>query len=184
MPPELAGVSCNASVINYLDNKNNKHGVPSPLCYRVYGAHDRGMEQLHRKSLIPPYTRQSLTHNFVRECLTRLRFGKTTLKINTEPIKVPARMFAVPDFKFGNGTVLSMRGTNGYQHVSLDKLGVTRAALLRDPEAGFYRTEPLDRQYLILPQTVFESYGLRLIEDLRAAVDELYRRSTTTNRKS
>jgi hypothetical protein len=174
IPPELAGVSCNASVINYLDNQNSERGAPAALCYQVYGAHDRGMEQLQRKSLIPPYARRSLTLDFVKNYLTRLWFGKVKLHVNTKPIEIPAQMFSVPDFKFGNGTVLSIRGTAGAQHVSLDKLGVTRAALLRDPTAGFYHTEPLDRQYLILPQSVFESYGSRFVEDLSAAVDELY----------
>lgn len=174
IPPELAQVPNDGSVISYLDQRKNERGVPTSLCYQVYGAHDRGMEQLHRKSLIPPHARQPLTLGFVHQYLTRLRFGGTKLNVNTEPIHAPARIFNVPDLKFGNNTVLSVRGTQGAQHVGLDKLGVTRAALLRDPKAGFYQTEPLDRQYFILPQSVRESYGARYLEDQRAAVDELY----------
>jgi hypothetical protein len=132
------------------------------------------MEQLHCKSLIPPHARRPLTRDFVEQYLSRLSFGTTRLNVDTRPIIVPARMFSVPDFKFGNGVVLSVRGTLGAQHVSLDRLGVTRAALLRDPKAGFFHTEPLDRQYLILPQSVAESLGGRFVDDLRQAVDELY----------
>ena len=174
IPPELAQVPHDGSVITYLNQRKNELGVPASLCYQVYGAHDQGMEQLHRKSLIPPYARRPITLDFVRQYLTRLRFGSTQLNVNAEPIRAQARIFNVPDFKFGHGTVLSVRGTKGAQHVGLDKLGVTRAALLRDPRAGFYQTEPLDRQYFILPQSVLESYGARYLEDQRAAVDELY----------
>ena len=174
IPPELAQVPNDVSVISYLDNRKNERGVPASLCFQVYGPHDQGMEQLHRKSLIPPHARRPLTLDFVRQYLTRLSFGNSRLNVDTHPIIVPARMFSVPDFKFGNDTVLSVRGTAGTQHVSLDRLGVTRAALLRDPRAGFFHTEPLDRQYLIMPQSVVESHGGRFIEDLRAAVDELY----------
>jgi hypothetical protein len=174
IPPELTQVPDDGAVISYLDNRRDERGVPAALCYQVYGAHDQGMEQLHRKSLIPPYARRALTSSFVRQYLTKLRFGQSHLNVNPEPVTAQARIFNVPDFKFGHGTVLSVRGTKGAQHISLDKLGVTRAALLRDPRSGFYNTEPLDRQYLIMPQSVVESYGARFIADLRAAVDELY----------
>lgn len=174
IPPELAQVPHDGAVITYLDQRKNELGAPASLCYQVYGAHDRGMEQLHRKSLIPPHARRPMTLDFVRQYLTRLRFGSTHLQVNAEPIRAQARMFNVPDFKFGHGTVLSVRGTKGAQHVSLDKLGVTRAALLKDPRSGFYQTEPLDRQYFILPQSVLDSYGTRYLADQRAAVDELY----------
>jgi hypothetical protein len=174
IPPELAQVPEDGSVITYLDNRKNQRGVPSALCYQVYGAHDSGMEHLHRRSLIPPDARRILTNDFVRQYLTRLRFGSTTINVDRVPILVRPRMFNVPDLKFGNETVLSVRGTEGTHHVSLDKLGATRAALLRDPKVGFYQKEPLDRQYLILPQSVVESYGTRFIGDLCQAVDDLY----------
>jgi hypothetical protein len=174
IPPELAQVPDDGSVITYLDNRKNERGVPSALCYQVYGAYDHGMEHLHRKSLIPPFARRILTNDFVEQYLSRLRFGNTTMNVETVPILVRPRMFNVPDLKFGNETILSVRGTEGVHHVSLDKLGATRAALLRDPKVGFYQKEPLDRQYLILPQSVIESYGTRFIKDLSQAVDDLY----------
>jgi hypothetical protein len=174
IPPELAQVPEDASVVSYLDQRKDVRGVPAALCYQVYGAHDPGMERLHHKSLIPPYARRHLTLDFVSEYLSRLRFGGVKVEVDTEPIVVQPRMFNIPDFRFGNDTVLSVRGTKGAINVGLDRLGVTRAALLRDPKAGFYHREPLDRQYLILPQSVYESYGGRFIQDLGAAVDEMY----------
>jgi hypothetical protein len=58
--------------------------------------------------------------------------------------------------------------------VSLEGVGATRAALLRDKRAGFFVTDPLDRQYLVLPKSVADSWGKQFIADLRRAVDEMY----------
>jgi hypothetical protein len=174
IPPELAQVAHDSSVVLYFDNRKNEKGAPSALCYPVYGAHDQGMERLHHKSLIPPLPRRWLTHDFMRQYLSRLRVGGVQLSMETTPLLTAQKMFAVPDFKFGHSTVLSVRNTPGALHVSLDKLGKIRAALLRDPKVGFYHTEPLDRQYLVLPQSVYESYGQRFLDDLRNAVDEMY----------
>ena len=46
--------------------------------------------------------------------------------------------------------------------------------LLRDSTAGFYMQEPLGRHYLILPQTIADSFGNRFIADLKAAIADLY----------
>jgi hypothetical protein len=83
-------------------------------------------------------------------------------------------MFLIPDYRFGNDTILSVRGTPGAQPVSLDALGRTRAALLRDKSVGFYSTDPLERQYLFLPQSVFDSWGNQYVKDLRRSVDEMF----------
>ncbi len=46
--------------------------------------------------------------------------------------------------------------------------------LLRDTKAGFAVREPLDRQYLFLPQSVQDSFGPAYLVDLTATVNELF----------
>jgi hypothetical protein len=58
--------------------------------------------------------------------------------------------------------------------VTLDALGRKRIDLLRDANAGFYVKDKFHRQYLVLPQSVRESWGERFAADLRRAVDTLY----------
>jgi len=174
IPQELAELPHDSSVLLYRDNRGQERAAPAPLCYLVYGANDEETERYHERSILPPHQRQKLSLDFVRRYLTRLRFGDTQLCVDGDPIKVPAKIFSVPDLKFGNSQVLSVRGTPGAQHVSLDGLGRTRLALLKDNSAGFYRRGRLDRQYLILPQSVLESYGKRFQEDLAHAVEELF----------
>jgi len=64
------------------------------------------------------------------------------------------RIFVMPDLKFGKVRILSVRGTAGSQHVSLDAVGRTLAMLLRDPHTDFYVREPIERQYLVMPESV------------------------------
>jgi argonaute-like protein implicated in RNA metabolism and viral defense len=45
---------------------------------------------------------------------------------------------------------------------------------LRDSDAGFFVRDPLQRQYLILPQSVQDSFGPRFLADLKGAVNELF----------
>ena len=45
--------------------------------------------------------------------------------------------------------------------------------MMRDRDAGFFVNEPLDRQYLFLPQTVQDSFGTQYVRDLSAAAGEL-----------
>ena len=174
IPQELAQLAHDSSVLLYRDNRGQERAAPAPLCYLVYGAHDEETERYHERSILPPWQRQKFSVDFVRRYLTRLRFGDTQICVDRNPIEVPAKMFSVPDLKFGNSTVLSVRGTTGAQHVSLDGLGRERLGLLKDQTVGFFRRERLDRQYLILPQSVLESYGKRFIKDLTRAVDELF----------
>jgi hypothetical protein len=176
IPQELAEIPHDAAVVLYRDNQGQERAAPAPLCYLVYGAHDEETERYHERSILPPWQRQKLASDFVRRYLTRLRFGDLQLCVAKDPLRIPPQMFTVPDLKFGNSRVLSVRGTPGAQHVSLDGLGSARLALLKDKSAGFYKRGPLDRQYFIMPQSVYESYGKRFMEDLAHAVHDLYPR--------
>jgi hypothetical protein len=97
-----------------------------------------------------------------------------TLQIAEEPLHIPQKMFLLPDYEFGNSRIVSVRGTPKAQQVSLDNIGRTRLCNLRDKDAGFYVRDPLQRQYIILPQSVYDSFGRALISDLTVAVNELF----------
>lgn len=174
LPPELASLAHDTSVVLYKDNQKQDRGAPSALCYPVHGPQDEEVKRIHGRTLLAPYQRRGAILEFVRNYLGRLRFGDTSLVVSSVPISVPQRMFTVPDFLFGKSKVLSVRGTPGAIHVSLDHLGSTRAALLRDGQAGFYQRDPLPLQYFIAPQSVAESYGGQFVPDLQRTVDDLF----------
>lgn len=174
IPQELAQVPHDASVVVYMNNRGEPRGALAPLCYLVHGTNTQEAARQHGITIMSPERRRNTIKGFAQRYLKRIRFGNTHLQIADSPVTVSHQMFIVPDTRFGNSTILSVRGTPGTRHVSLDDLGNTRMALLRDRNVGFYNKDPLDRQYLILPQSVADSFGNRFGEDLKRAMSELY----------
>jgi hypothetical protein len=174
LPPEVANLAHDASVILYRNNRNEERAAPTSLCYRLYDTHDNEVASLQRKAILNPFPRRMTVRNFVFEHLQSLRFGTTRLQVAGDPILTDRKIFRVPDLEFGNGQVLSERGTPGARHVSLDRLGAERKAMLRDAKAGFYSRDPLGRQHLLLPQSVADSWGSRFLCDLKAEVNTLF----------
>lgn len=174
IPPELAQVPHDASVVIYMNNRGEPRAAIAPLCYSVIGTSDDDAGSHHGSTILPPHRRRNAIHHFVRQHLRRIRFGNANLLLDDKPVTIPQQMFIVPDLRFGNSTVLSVRGTPGARHVSLDELGNTRMSLLRDRRVGFFSRDSLDRQYLIIPQSVADSYGTRFKDDLKLAVNELF----------
>jgi hypothetical protein len=174
IPQELADVPHDAAVITYLDNRNNERSAIAPLCYPVLSAQDPEMQRLHGKSLIPPRRRRRLAHDFLVRHLQRLRFGNILMRVEERPVILEPRKFEPPDLLFGNSLVLSVRGTQGAEKVNLENWGHARAALLRDHHVGFYDKDPLGRQYMILPRSVYETWGRRFVEELISTVNMLF----------
>lgn len=172
-PKELVNLPTDAAVIGYKNNRGEDRKAPTALCYQVLGPHDRIMKKYHHESILQPGERRNLIHRYVNDHLKDLHFGDTDLKVSGKPLTVPARIFVVPDFEYAESRVLSVRGTKGAQHVSLDNLGETRLALLKDGP-GFFDSTPLNYHYLIIPYTVANSYGEKFTEDLKAMVDRLF----------
>jgi len=174
IPDELASVPHDASVLLYLNNRNENLSAIAPLCYPVHRTSHQQAGQQHGQTILRPDKRRELIHKFVKESLTNLRLGTIPVELETKPVEVEPRMFVVPDIRFGNNKVLSVRSTPNAQHVSLDSLGQTRLDLLKDKAAGFYTRDPLQRQYLILPESVADSYGSQLIEDLKRTMRDVF----------
>jgi hypothetical protein len=171
LPAEVASLPHDASVIRYRNNRSEDRAAPSGLCYLVC---DTQENVLHQGAILPPHIRREQSVQFVGEYLRELRFNDIAIRVSREPERIEQRFFRVPDFEFGNGRKLSVQGTPGASQVSLDNLGRKRVDLLRDNRAGFYVKDRFRRQYLILPQSVWESWGERFVADLKQAVDGLY----------
>lgn len=174
IPADLANLPVNAAVVYYRNNQEARRAAPAGLCYPVVSTEDHRARALQRRTILPPHDRRRLVHEFVRDHLQTLRFGGVQLRLGTAPVRVQSQMFQVPDLRFGGGRVLSVRGSSGTQHVGLDKLGQSRLASLRDKAAGFFDQSPLDRQYLILPQSVADSWGDSFRTDLARGVNDLF----------
>lgn len=174
IPSELAAVPHDAAVGMYLNNRNENRGALASLCYPVYRTSDEEAGKQHSYTILPPHVRRRKIGNFVRRYLRNIPFGSNKIQVASSAVFVEPRIFAAPDILFGNNKVLSVRSTPGAQHTSLDKLGETRMSLLRDKEAGFYGQKPLGRHYLILPQSVADSFGEQFTADLITMVADFF----------
>jgi len=175
--PELAQLPTDASVVLYSSNQGQLRAAPAALCYPVLDSADTARGN-RPNALLKPHERHAATRRFVDRYLRALRFSGMSLQIATDPMHIAQKMFLLPDYEFGNSRILSVRGTANAQQVSLDSIGRTRLSILRDKEAGFYVRDPLQRQYVILPQSVHDSFGRALVTDLVTAVNELFPQET------
>jgi hypothetical protein len=174
LPAELASLPHDAAVVRYRNNRGEDRAAPAGLCYPVCDNQEDVGSRLHERSIMLPHIRRKHILGYVDDYLKVLRFNEITLRVGREAERIEQKFFAVPDFEFGNGRKLSVRGTPGAAQVGLDNLGRNRIDLLRDDRAGFYVKERFRRQYLILPQSVWESWGETYIDDLKRTVNGLY----------
>lgn len=174
LPPEVAHLAHDAAVVVYKNNQGEDRSAPAPLCHLVYDTHDdlAGLE--HGRTILAPEQRHRLIDSFANSFLRNLNFGTSKLRVSREALSTPYKMFVVPDYLFGNGQILSVRGTAGAHQSALDQLGSKRMALLRDASAGFYSQGPLGRQYFVMAQSVYDSYGVRELADIKQAVNDLF----------
>lgn len=174
IPLELAQTPHDAAVVMYMNNRGEARGALAPLCYPVLGTGNPAGGAQHGYTILAPDRRRSMIHSFVNRYLQRIKFGGANLRVSNNPVGIERKLFVMPDFRFGNSTVLSVRGTPDARHVSLDDLGNMRMSLLRDRQVGFFNQDPLDRQYLILPESVADSYGGRFCDDLKQTMRQLF----------
>ena len=183
IPQELARLPHDASVAYYMNSSGETRAAPTGLCYQVLDTQHRSVQRYQHKVTLPPTRRRQRIREYVERFLTTLRFGTdgTVIRVSPTPVRVRQRMFQIPDYEFGNGYKVSVRNSSDAEQVSLEQIGRKRRELLLDGSAGFYRSDPLDQpQYLVLPVSVYESWGRQYVDDLRQAVKKLFPHSSDT----
>lgn len=158
MPPNVASLPDDASVLIYRTNDDQERRVIAGLCYQVFDTEDPRVMKLHRKSIVVPFFRRRLIRTVYNNYFGKILFGNIQLQINREPIIVDRKVFTAPDIIFGNQTALSVRGTEGTMRTTVNLLGKQRKSLLLDEKVGFYTRAPFETQYFVIPQTVANMY--------------------------
>lgn len=174
LPSDLGNLPDVSAVVLYQDNRGTELAAPAPLCYPVFHTSSDEVARQHAKTILPPHQRRNLTQDFVERYLQGLRFGKTRLRVSSNPLRIARSEFSLPDLRFGNATVLSAQSTPGTTQVGIKEFGSRKLQLLKDPTAGFYTSAPLDRQYLVLPQSIYDTLGERFIEDFARVVNDFF----------
>lgn len=168
LPPEITKLSSEGSVVVYYNNRDEERAAPSALCYPIYGTDDHKTSKLHRRSILQPDVRRNEIKGVVRDFMSDIYMGDRLLEIHPNPIEIPRKSFQVPDLEFAGNEILS----TGSSDASLSNLGNSRNVMLE--EAGFIVQQRLERQYLILPASVKQSWGEQFGSDLKKEVNRQY----------
>lgn len=174
MPRELTNLSPHSAAVVYMTGRGEPMHAASALCYSVCDTSDSRVRRAHQQTILLPHVRRQLIRAFVTKHLANIQLDGKTLTVSSEPLSIKRQVFLPPDLAFGNGTVLSVRGTTGATYVSIQQLGEQRRDALFDPKIGPHATKPLERQYLILPESVINTHGPAFIDDLTRTVNALY----------
>jgi len=173
-PKDVANLSPESSAVQYLTARGDVRHAAAALCFPVYDTSDPRIQGLHKETILAPSKRRSMIHGFVKSFLREIRAGEMVVRVSPTPQSVPKNLIPPPDIAFGNGTILSVRGTPGALGVSLNHLGRERLSALYNPKIGPYMRRQLDTQYLIIPQSVWDSYGQAFLDDLEREVNTIY----------
>ena len=170
LPKEVTNLLHDSSVAIYRTNQGEIRAVPTGLCYAILDNRHPVVRRNHRLVVPRPKDRRSKIHEFASKYLSSLKFGDVPVRLSSTPITIPQAMFQIPDYEFGEGHIVSVSGTPQAQQVSLDNIGRVRLGLLADQSVGFYDKDPFGQQYLVLPESVANSWGEKYTTDLQNGV--------------
>lgn len=173
MPPDLAGLPDDVTLVVYQNNKGEFRRIPSALCYQILDTEEIG--KLHELSISAPFHRRRLIKVARRNYLNNIVFGDTLLVIAPAPTWYSADCIPYPDQEFRNGRILSVKNTPGASQVSIGQIGERRKALLNDSSVGCYVNEPFEPQYFLMPESIATAFGCTVfLEDLKKAVNRMH----------
>ena len=171
---EVTDLPPTSPAVRYMTGRDEVRHAAAALCYPVFDTSDSRIRGNHPATVLLPHVRRQHSRSFISKHLPSARLKDTPVQISAAPIVAPKRVVLPPDLAFGQDAVLSVRGTPGATYVSLEKLGQARISALFNPEIGVYENKPLDRQYMILPKSVWDSHGPAFLKDLKVVMNDLY----------
>jgi hypothetical protein len=172
--PNLLALPKDCSVLIYYTTFREPRHAPSGLCRLTYTTDHPQVKQFHSRTIKPPHARRKEIQFVVERNFRDLTFGSSKIILSEKPRTVDERRFIVPDLEFGKGKILSVRNAQNAVPSSLDEFGFKKRDLMYSNEAGLFVKKPFDRQYLILPKSVYGSFGKKFIEDIKNEVQRLY----------
>ena len=174
LPQQLANLPLDAALAYYQTNSGNRVYASVGLCHLIYDTQHREVQRLQGMMTPKPHERDRKIQEYAAKYLQGLRLGRTRLEVSRTPTTAPRKVFQAPDIEFGSGHVLSVRRTAGAHIATMDTMGKERQRLLMCEDAGFFVKRPLGQQYLIIPESVYKTWGKQYIEDLEQMVERLY----------
>ena len=174
VPTLIANLSPDGAMIYYRTNGPEQRSAPAELCYPVEDTHGREGARYQHETVIAPDARHRKINRLVRMFLGQVPVGDIILSVSDRAERTRTKPFLLPDLRFGNDATLSLERNTPNVLVAIRDYGRSRLTFLKDEKAGFFEQSPLDRQYLVLPKSVENSYGSQFLKDLKVQVEALY----------
>ncbi len=174
VPASIANLSPDGAAIYYRTNGPEQRSAPAELCYLVEDTHGQEGAKYQSKTVIDPNSRHRQIKRLVKMFLSQVPVGDVTLSVSDRMGRTRTKPFSLPALRFGNDVTLSFEKNQRIAPVAFKDYGRRRLSLLKDKDAGFFEQSLLDRQYLVLPKSVMNSYGSQFLMDLKSHVDDLY----------
>ncbi len=163
-----------SDILIYHTSKGAERHVPAGLCRMTFKTSHPSVKKIHHKTIMPPYMRKKEIEFIIEHYFVGIKFQGFEIKISQKPYEFEETAIKIPNLKFGNNVVLSTDSSNGHHYIPLGEIGKEKSNLLLSSDAGFYTRKTLDLQYIIIPQSTYESYGKQLIDDLKQQVNRMY----------
>lgn len=173
-PQALLSLSIDCTVLTYQTSLGATRRVPSALCRLTYATNHPAVSKYHSKTILPPYRRKREIEFVVRTYLRGWKFQGIPIVLSKDMLKLDCPKFIPPDLEFGGGKILSLKQTKGAIPSRLDDFGSAKWRLLHSMDAGFFVKKPLDRQYIVIPKSMYETCGTRYLDDLKMQFTRLY----------
>jgi len=172
--PNLIALPKDCSVFIYYTTFREPRHAPSGLCRLTFTTEHPQVKPFHSITIKRPHVRRKEIQFVVNRYFRDLTFGSNKIILSEKLVSVPEKRFIVPDLEFGNKKILSLRNTPNSIHSSLEQFPLKKKELLYSNDAGLFVKKPFDRQYFILPKSIYESFGKKFLEDAIAEVQQLY----------
>ncbi|MHA1862834.1 MAG: hypothetical protein ACTSWA_03615, partial [Candidatus Thorarchaeota archaeon] len=172
----LTALPRDSSVIFYYTSDSQVRNVPSGLCRRIFRTDHPEISRNHRYTLKPPHLRRKQIQYVVNQFFRNLEFNGVKIQL-IEPSLNDENKFDFPDLMFGNEKVLSTR-RSGTTNVSPSEYPKQKKRMLNSEEAGIYTKKKFDKQFIIMPSSVLESFGLQVLNDIKDGVNSFYKNNS------
>jgi hypothetical protein len=170
-PPSLMMLPRDCSVLTYHTSLGEVRHVPSALCRLTFATNQPDASKYHSRTIMAPHIRKQEVEFVVHKYLRDWKLQGTPIVLSERMLDLECDVLAAPHILLGGGKVLSQ--TDGGIDSALE-FGLSRKQMLFSADAGFFVKRPLDRQYLIMPNSMYETFGPKFLEDLKKQFSRLY----------
>lgn len=169
----LRNLPRDCSLLVYYTSLREPRNAPSGLCKLTYSTYHPEVKPFHSQTIKSPFDRREEIQVIIDRYFRSLPFGSADVVLSDRPLLAEANFIKVPDLEFGNGKILSVRGSQNSIETSLEDLPFRKREQLYSRNAGLYLKKPFDCQYLIMPESVYDSFGEKFLEAVKEEAQRL-----------